>query len=149
VKKFEFRLKKVEKLRQDKKRRKQRIFAEAERREASERSKLAKLSSEVIARRRQSRGSKLRKIDPDRLRSESDYINQLDFLVEHQEHRVAGAADNTSKCREKLKEASREVKKLERLEEIKRDQYIAETESFLQKENDEIASNIGRGSQPR
>jgi len=50
--------------------------------------------------------------------------------------------------REKLKEASREVKKLERLEEIKRDQYIVEAESFLQKENDEIASNVRRGSQP-
>ena len=148
MKKFQFRLKKIEKLRQDKKRRRQRTFAEAERREASERSKLAKLSSEVTARRKQSRESKLRTIDPDRLRSESDYINQLDFLIEHQGNRVAGVADHTSKCREELKEASREVKKLERLEEIKRDQYIAETESLLQKENDEIASNIGRGNQP-
>ena len=149
MKKFQFRLKKIEKLRQDKKRRKQRTFAEAERWEASERSKLARLGSEVAARRRQSRESKLRRIDPDRLRSDSDYINQLDFLIEHQEKRVAGAADHTSKCREKLIEASREVKKLERLEEIKRDQYIVETESLLQKENDEIASNIGRGSQLR
>lgn len=117
--------------------------------EASERNKLAKLSSEVTARREQSRESKLRKIDPDRLKSDSDYINQLEFLIEHQGNRVAGAADDTSQCREKLKEASREVKKLERLEEIKRDQYIAETESLLQKENDEIASNIGRGNRPR
>jgi len=149
VKKFQFRLKKIEKLRQDKKKRRQRTFAEAERQEESERSKLARLNSEVAARRKQSRESKLRKIDPNRLKSESDYINQLDFLIDHQENRVTGAADNTSKCREKLKEASREVKKLERLEEIKRDQYIVETESLLQKENDEIASNIGRGSQPR
>jgi flagellar export protein FliJ len=149
VKKFQFRLKKIEKLRQDKKRRTQRTFAEAERREASERSKLTRLSGEAAARRRQSRESRLRKVDPDRLRSESDYINQLDFLIEHQEKRVAGAADRTSKCREKLKEASREVKKLERLEEIKRDQYVVETESFLQKENDEIASNVGRGKRPR
>jgi len=65
-------------------------------------------------------------------------------LIEHQEKRVSEAANYTAKCREKLEEASREVKKLERLEEIKLEQYILETESFLQKENDEIASGIGR-----
>lgn len=102
------------------------------------------LCREVSMRRQDSLSSRIKKINPDKLRSSSEYIGQLEFLIEHQKKKVADAESRTAECRGKLEEASREVKKFERLEEMKRGQHLKETELFLQKENDETASNICR-----
>jgi flagellar FliJ protein len=144
VKKFRFRLEKIEKLRKDKKRRVQRAFAEAKRREKQERDKLAMLRREVAMRRQDSVADRVKKISLDRLRSSGEYIVQLEFLIEHQRRQVADASNRTAECRGKLEEASKEVRKFERLEEIKREQYTREMETFLQKEIDETASNMSR-----
>lgn len=72
------------------------------------------------------------------MKNGTDYILQLEFLIRHQMEQVALAENRTRECRAKLEEASREVKKLEKLEERKRDEYFKEYELYLQKENDEI-----------
>ncbi len=95
-------------------------------------------------RRQDSLVSRVKKINPDKLRSSSEYIEQLEFLIEHQKKEVTDAESRTADCRGKLEDASKEVKKYERLEEIKRDQYAKEMDLILQKENDETASNICR-----
>lgn len=145
MKKFRFRLEKIEKLRRDAEKRAQRALAEAKIQETRERDKLEALRAEAAARRCRMRELTSKRVDPERLRSNTDYIHQLDFLTVHQEKRVHQAADRVSGCREKLEKASKEVKKLERLQEIKREQFNKETESLLQKENDETAANVGRG----
>lgn len=75
---------------------------------------------------------------PDRLKNGTDYILQLEFLIRYQKEQVALAENRTRECRAKLEEASREVKKLEKLEERKREEYFKDYELYLQKENDEI-----------
>ncbi len=106
-----------------------------------------RLRREAALRRRMARVPRNTILNTRRLRSDSDYIRQLDFLIEHQETRLAQTRSYTAKCRKELEDASKEVRKLERLEEIRRDQYGADMNSLIQKENDEIASNIGRTRQ--
>ena len=143
MKKFQFRLEKIRKLKRDRKRQAQKKFAKAKEQENQERKTLRMLRQEVKLRRMEERKARVRKIFPSRLQHVDDYMNQLEFLIKHQEGRVIKAANLTDKRLEELKETSKEEKKFDRLEEIKREDYNKELESYLQKENDEIASRIG------
>jgi len=72
------------------------------------------------------------------LKNSIDYIHQLEFLIRYQKEQIVLAKNRTAECRAKLEEASREVKKLEKIEEKKREEYIKEYDLYVQKELDEI-----------
>jgi flagellar export protein FliJ len=91
-------------------------------------------------RRLQDKGTRIKRVVPSDLQRSHEYIKQIDFLIRHQTGRVAAACSETEKCREKLEIATREEKKFERLEEIKKSEYDREMNLILQKETDEVAS---------
>lgn len=144
MKRFQFRLQKLRKLREDLKKRAQRKFALAKLREQEETRKLVLLQQEVSQRRRDARMSRTNRVYPSRLKASVDYITQLEFLISHQKAKVAECARFSEDCRRELENASKEVKKFERLEDIRREQYMHEMELLLQKDNDEVASQVGR-----
>jgi len=76
------------------------------------------------------------------LRRTHDYLKQIDFLIGHQNSRVASASLHSEECREMLEMATKEEKKFERLKEIKREEYIRDMNLQLQKETDEIAATV-------
>jgi len=95
----------------------------------------------------QERGTRIKRVVPSNLQRSHEYIKQIDFLIRHQTGRVAAASNETEGRREILEVATREEKKFERLEEIKRDEYNREMNLLLQKETDEIASRSGNARQ--
>ncbi|MBU1471487.1 MAG: flagellar export protein FliJ [candidate division Zixibacteria bacterium] len=140
MKKFQFRLEKIKKLREDSKRQAQRDFAQAKLEELQEQRVLEKLEEEARLRRLRERDSRIKRVIPAILRRTHDYIKQIDFLIGHQSGRVASASLHSEECRETLEKATKEEKKFERLKEIRREEYIRDMNLQLQKETDEIAS---------
>jgi flagellar FliJ protein len=144
VKKFQFRLEKLKKLKEDRKKESQRRLAQAKKQESEERSRLETLKTEVSLRRVKDRSRRLRRVEPENLRRTSEYMGQLGFLIRHQSMVVERQSEETGKRRKELEESSREVKKYERLKDIKRDQYIHDLNLALQKDTDEVAIRMKR-----
>jgi flagellar FliJ protein len=144
VKKFQFRLEKLKKLKEDRKKESQRRLAQAKKQESEERSRLETLKTEVSLRRVKDRSRRLRRVEPENLRRTSEYLGQLGFLIRHQSMVVERQSEETGKRRKELEESSREVKKYERLKDIKRDQYIHDLNLALQKDTDEVAIQMKR-----
>ena len=134
----------MKKLKEDRKKQSQRRLAQAKQQEAEERSRLETLKTEVSLRRAKDRSKRLRRVEPENLRRTSEYMGQLGFLVRHQSGVVERQSEETDKRRKELEESSREVKKYERLKEIRRDQYTHDLNLALQKDTDEVAIRMTR-----
>ena len=144
MKKFQFRLEKLKKLKEDRKKQSQRRLAQAKQQESEEQSRLETLETEVSLRRAKDRSRRLSKVEPDDLRRTHEYMGQLGFLISHQTKVVERQSQETGKRRKELEESSKEVKKYERLEEIRKDQYNHELNLALQKDTDEVAIRMKR-----
>jgi len=142
MKKFQFRMEKLKKLRSEDKQRAQKLFAEALKRELLERKKLKSLQLELRLRRKAEIDNRKKKIDTVKARLGIDYLRQLEFLISYQSEQVNLAETNTSELRFKLEQASKELKKFERLEEIQTEEYKRNIDMLYQKETDEIGTQI-------
>ncbi len=97
------------------------------------------LKTEVSLRRAKDRSKRIHRIEPESLSRTNAYMGQLSFLIKHQSGVVEHRSEETSIRRRELEESSREVKKYERLKEIRQEQYQHDLNLILQKDTDEIA----------
>jgi flagellar FliJ protein len=138
MKKFEFRLQPVLRLRDQAERVKQREFAEAVNEVRRCEGEILHVLSEIDDSHESLRHAEMRVIDPWQLIFHRRYLNHL----EKQLHRLRGELQALSKKAEarrlELVEASKKKKSLEKLKERRRDEYMYEAGREEQKMFDEI-----------
>ena len=142
MKKFQYRLQRILKLKTTLKKQAQKELAKAQNERLKQQAILDNLRNELALRLNDEKNNRLNKLNVWHLEISQGYIAQLTFLIIHQQKVVQDMEQIVEKKRQLLVEASREERKYSRLKEIRKEEYIQDMELALQKETDEFAKNI-------
>lgn len=142
MKKFQYRLQRILKLKTTLKKQAQKELAKAQNERLRQQAILDNLRNELALRLNDEKNKRHRKLNVWHLEISQGYFSQLTFLISHQQKVVQDMEQIVEKKRQLLVEASREERKYSRLKEIRREEYIQDMELALQKETDEFAKNI-------
>jgi len=142
MKKFQYRLQRILKLKTTLKKQAQKILAKAQNEKLRQQTILENLRNELAFRLSDEKNSRSSILNVRHLELAQGYFSQLSFLISHQQRVVNELDQVVEKKRGLLVEASREERKYERLKEIRKEEYTQELELALQKETDEFAKNI-------